>query len=303
MQADNAKSAVTVGKNFRFSMTRRLQFLATYILSKLFYLWHEVKTPRVRLFVYEIAYSICRATGRPPLRLRWLQFKQVRTIFGTFNIRPGTTDAACVSPAFERPDLNHLLTLLRRHLAAGRKVLFIDVGADVGSYAVSIANRLQHLGEISVLAFEPSRSSFELLRQNVADNDLTRIVEPRQIGLGDGSLTAATLRFDPHEPGGSGLDASLVHGELSEEVQMSTIDAQVNIETLASVVVLKLDVEGSETSVLKGATATLATAQEVLLLVEDFIDTSVVSYLENTGWSFQGKFTPYNSFWTFSHQA
>lgn len=284
-------------------MTRRIQFLVIYILSKLFYLWRDVETPRVRLFVYEIVYSICRAMGRAPLRLRWLQFKQVRTIFGTFNIRPGTTDAACVSPAFERPDLNHLLTLLRGHLTAGRKVLFIDVGADVGSYAVSIANRLHHLGEISVVAFEPSRSSFELLRQNVEGNNLTRIVEPRQIGLGDGSLTAATLRFDPDEPGGSGLDASLVHGELSEEVQMSTIDAQVNIETLASVVALKLDVEGSETSVLKGATATLATAQEVLLLVEDFIDTSVVSYLENTGWSFQGKFTPYNSFWTFSHQV
>jgi FkbM family methyltransferase len=302
MRADNTNAVVTAEKNFQFSTAKRLQFYVTYILSKLLYLWHDVKAPRVRLFVYEIVYSICRAVGRPPLRLRWLQLKQVTTIFGTFNIRPGTTDAACVSPAFERPDLKHLLTLLRGHLAAGRKVLFIDVGADVGTYAISIANRLYRFGEISVLAFEPSQSSCELLCQNVADNNLTQIVEPRQVGLGDGSYTAATLRFDPNEPGCSGVVGSIVHGELREEVQMSTIDAQVNIETLPSVVALKLDVEGSEISVLRGAAATLATAQEVVLLVEDFVDTSVVSYLENTGWSFQGKFTPYNSFWTFSHQ-
>jgi FkbM family methyltransferase len=232
--------------------------------------------------------------------LQWLQLKHVKTTFGTFNIRPGTTDAATVSPAFERSDLNQFLAMLKKRLSAGRTVLFIDVGADVGTYAISIANRLHHLGEIRVLAFEPSSSSYELLLKNVVDNNLTGIVEARQIALGDGSTGIATLRFDPREPGGSELNAPVRRGELSEEVTMSTIDAQVNTVALADVVALKLDVEGSEASVLKGATATLAAAQEVLLLAEDFIDPTVVSYLEKAGWSFQGKLTPYNSFWAIS---
>ena len=299
MQADdmiNSRS-VSPDPSYEYSITKHLRFLVTYVLAKVLYLWRDVKTPRIRLFAYEVVYSLCRATRRSPLSMRWLRLAQVTTSFGTFNIRPGTTDAACVSPAFERQDLDHLLALLGEHMAAGRTVLFIDVGADVGTYAISIGNRLRSLGEIRVLAFEPSKASFDLLRTNVRDNELTGIVELRQIGLGDGSVTSAELRFDAREPGCSGLDASLVHGEILEEVQMSTIDAQVNLDGLASVVALKLDVEGSEIAVLKGATVTLAAAHEVLLLVEDFVDASVVSYLERTGWSFREKATPYNSFW------
>jgi FkbM family methyltransferase len=305
MQTDDMISSPPAfpGQCYEYPAAKRLRFFVTYVLAKVLYLWRDVKTPRIRLFAYEVAYSLCRATRRAPFSLQWLRLTQITTIFGTFNIRPGTTDAACVSPAFERPDLDYLLTLLSEHMAAGRTVLFIDVGADVGTYAISIGNRLRSLGEIRVLAFEPAKVSCDLLRANVKDNELTRIVESRQIGLGDGSVTSAELRFDAREPGCSGLDASLVHGEIVEDVQISTIDAQVNLDVLASVVALKLDVEGSEVAVLKGATATLAAAQEVLLLVEDFVDASVVSYLEQTGWSFLEKITPYNSFWILRKKA
>lgn len=303
MRTDSA-NVIHEGKTFCFPRVRRLQFFVTYVWTKTVSFWHEVRTPRLRLFVYEVIYSFCRFIGYPPPQLGWLRLNRVETIFGVFNIRPGTTDAACVSPAFERPDLNHLLTLLSQRLSAGRTVLFIDVGADVGTYAISVANRLRHLGEISVLAFEPAQSSYELLRKNVAANDLSGIVDPRRMGLGDGSITSGTLQFNPREPGGGSVNASPVwHSELGEKVKISTIDEQVNIETLANVVVLKLDVEGSEIAVLNGAAATLAAAQEVLLLVEDFIDESVVAYLDTTGWSFQGKFTPYNSFWSYSRHV
>jgi len=250
------------------------------------------------LFVYEIVYSLCHAAKRQPLELRWLRLERVTSTFGTFNIRPGTIDAACVSPAFERPDLDHVLALLAERISVGRSVLFIDVGADVGTYAISVANRLRTFGDIRVLAFEPYRSSCELLRKNIADNDLTHVVEARQMALGDGSVTSATLHFDPREPGGSGLIPSLVQGQLREDVEVSCLDAQVDMRTLPDVVALKLDVEGGEIPVLMGAAATVAAAQEVLLLVEDFVDLSVVTYLERSGWSFEEKFTPYNSFWS-----
>ena len=286
---------------FGFTRARKSQFLATYIWSKTISFWYEVKTPRFRLFAYEVIYSICRAIGSPPPALKWLRLRRVVTTFGIFNIRPGTTDAACVSPGFERPDLDHLLDLLNQRLSAGCTVLLLDVGADVGTYAISVANRLRNLGQISVLAFEPSGSSYGLLSENVSVNGLNGIVEPRQLGLGDGSTDSAVLMSNPLEPGGRSLNASLVwHPEITEKVAMSTIDDQVDIETLADVVALKLDVEGSETAVLSGASATLASAKEVLLVVEDFIDTSIISYLQENGWSFLEKLTPYNSFWSYS---
>ena len=299
MQAQNmvdAASALTA-RSYEYPIAKRLRFLVSYVLAKVLYLWRDVKTPRIRLFAYEVVYSFCRAAGRSPLPLRWLQLTQVSTIFGTFNIRIGTTDAACVSPAFERQDLDLLLARLSEHMAAGKAVLFIDVGADVGTYAISVGNCLRALGDIRILAFEPSKVSCDLLRLNVANNDLVDIVEPRQIGLGDGSADSAELLFDAREPGCSGLDASIVQGEMVETVKMSTLDAQLARHVLGSVIALKLDVEGSEIAVLKGAATTLAAAEEVLLLVEDFVDVGIVSYLERTGWSFQEKVTPYNSLW------
>ena len=300
MRTQSANPSIS-DRTFGFSRAMKLRFVVTYIWTKCVSFWYEVKAPRFRLFAYEVVYSICRAIGSPPPRLEWLGLKRVATTFGVFHIRPGTTDAACVSPGFERPDLNHLIDLLNQRLSAGRTVLFLDVGADVGTYAISVANRLRNLGQISVLAFEPARSSYELLSENVSVNGLNEIVEPRQLCLGDGSIDSATLMSNPLEPGGRSLNASLVwHPEITEKVAMSTIDKQVNVEMLADVVALKLDVEGSETAVLNGATATLASAKEVLLVVEDFIDTSIISYLQENGWSFLEKLTPYNSFWSYS---
>jgi FkbM family methyltransferase len=304
MKTDSAYASTEEGKTFGFPRARKIQFFITYVWTKTVSFWYEVKAPRLRLFIYEVIYSIYRSIGHPPPRLAWLKLDRVETTFGVFNIRPGTTDAACVSPGFERPDLNELISLLSRRLTAGRTVLFLDVGADVGTYAISVGSRLRNLGEISVLAFEPASSSYELLRENVVANDLSEIVDARPLGLGDGSIDSGILQFNPREPGGRSLNASLVwQSELSEKVEISTIDKQVDMETLANVVALKLDVEGSEIAVLSGAVATLAAAEEVLLVVEDFIDESVITYLQTNGWSFQEKLTPYNSFWSYPRRT
>jgi FkbM family methyltransferase len=277
------------------------RFAVRYVLTKTVLLWREVRRPRLRLFLYEVVYSLCRATDRPTRPLRRLHLDHISTIFGEFRVRPGTIDAACVSPAFERPDLDELLARVGAYLREGRRVLFLDVGADVGTYTVSVANRLRHLGELRVLAFEPASSSFEYLRTNVALNRLDDIVTVRRTALGDGSVTSATLQFDPAEPGGSGLNEELVEGSVREEVPVSTVDAEVERAAggdPAPVVVVKLDVEGSETAVLEGAAATVAAADDVLLLVEDFVEPRIVDHLEGDGWTLVDKRTPYNSFWT-----
>ena len=62
-------------------------------------------------------------------------------------------------------------------------------------------------------------------------------------------------------------------------------------------VVLKIDVEGVEEIVLRGASGLLEQGIETHLMVEDFIDRSIVTYLEESGWEFEGKVTDYNSWW------
>jgi hypothetical protein len=63
------------------------------------------------------------------------------------------------------------------------------------------------------------------------------------------------------------------------------------------VLFLKIDVEWSEKYVLEWAYETLARFDEVYIMVEDFVDTSIVEYLENSEFTQIHKVTPYNSFW------
>ncbi|WP_433787496.1 FkbM family methyltransferase [Actinomycetospora sp. CA-101289] len=288
---------------FGFSDRARRRFVRRYVLAKTVGLWRDVRSPRLRMFLYEVIYSLCRAAGRPILPTGWLRLDHVTTVFGEFHLRPGTIDAACVSPAFERDDLDHLLALTRERLLAGRRVVFCDVGADVGTYSVAVANRLRDAGDLRILAFEPASSSQRMVAANVEANGIGDLVELRPVALGDGSVTEAELQFDPTEPGGSGLDHALVEGSVHERVTVSTLDAELAATgaDASDVLVLKIDVEGHEAAVLAGASAALAGAREVLLLVEDFVETSIIARLERDGWTFLDKRTPYNSFWV--HRA
>lgn len=279
--------------SFRFSRRRQVQFLATYAWSKTGGLLTDVQRGRGRLFVYEVVYSISRALGRSPRPMRRLGLDRIDTRFGRFALRPGTIDAACASPAFERPDVDRLLAELDSYRRAERDVVFLDVGADLGTYAVTVAN---HDPYIRGFAFEPAASSGALLVRNLELNAVEGRVEVVRAACGDGSTNEAVLTFDDDEPGSSGIRSGLVAGARHETVRVTTIDDALGSEPL-DVVVVKMDVEGYEVPALRGAQGAVDRARECLLLVEDFVDDAVVDHLEAQGWAFVDKLTPYNSFW------
>lgn len=284
------------------SRRQRLAFVVGYVAHKTVLLPWEVRSPRARLLAYEIVYSVCRLLGRNPLPLRFLGIRRIDSILGTFHVRPGTIDAACASPAFERPDVDMLLDELDRAVATGRDILFVDVGADIGTYSVTVGNHVRSAARaVRILAFEPSSSSVALLRRNIDANDLAAAAGVREVALGDGSCTTATLTFDRDEPGCSGLDTSALRVRegrvLLEQVAVSTLDHELADIPELDLLVLKLDVEGFERAVLDGGRASVARAAETLLLVEDFVDRRIVDHLYADGWTVVRKVTPYNSFW------
>lgn len=280
---------------------RHAAFVLSYVLHKTLLLPRDVRSPRLRMLVYEAVYSVCRLLGRSPLRLGFLHIRQVETRFGTFHVRPGTIDAACASPAFERQDVDLLLAELDRGVRAGRDIVFVDVGADIGTFTVTVGNHLGGGSSAKMLAFEPSSSSADLLRRNVDANGLTGLTDVRQRALGDGSTSTATLTFDLDEPGCSGLDVEALRVRVGrvvcEQVEVSTLDVELAELPELDLLVIKVDVEGFERAVLDGGRASIARATETLLLVEDFVDRRVVAHLRAGGWSLVGKVTPYNSFW------
>ncbi len=135
--------------------------------------------------------------------------------------------------------------------------LFVDVGANVGSYTVLAAGAVG----AKVIAVESVPSPFEALQQNVLLNRLGDRVCCVNAGMGE---QAGQLRFT------SGLGAInhvLASGECSEsiEVDVTTLD---DLCTGRVPMILKIDVEGYENAVIAGGMRTLADPRLQAVIME-----------------------------------
>ena len=127
----------------------------------------------------------------------------------------------------------------------------IDIGANVGMVSLLLA---QHAPERVIHAIEPAPSTFAALERNVARN-AARNVRCHRLAISD---AAGTLSFnaDPHERATARIATAA--DQFVEDVPATTLDAFVAANAIATVAILKIDVEGFETKVLEGARAALA---------------------------------------------
>lgn len=279
-----------------YPLGQKVLFYLGYFFRKVFCLWFEVKRPKLKMFIYEMIYSAKKLADYKALYVSPFATNTVETAFGKFRIRPGTTDMSTVSPAFERPDVDYLLMLLERLRSEGKRVLFLDIGAALGTFTVTVGNRLSDYPGLLVMAFEPSASSFELLKENIRLNGLEQKVEAFNFPLYSKDGLELEFAFSAENPGGSGLRAQ--GAERVEKVTARSLDAVLAGRAIDyDAAVMKIDVEGVECDVLKGARETLSSGKEFYILVEDFINPDVITCLEQEGAAFMSKLTPYNSFW------
>jgi len=137
-------------------------------------------------------------------------------------------------------------TFFRRYLRPGDVV--VDVGANFGLTALAAFSAVGSGGEVH--AFEPHPRIFSFLVGNIELNGAQEVVTPYNLAIGERAGTAylTDMRADDQNgvsPGATGL-----------RVAMSTLDDAAS--RLASIALLKIDVEGYEPFVLRGATQTLA---------------------------------------------
>jgi FkbM family methyltransferase len=144
------------------------------------------------------------------------------------------------------------LAVVRDLTAKGMVVL--DIGANVGFYAVRIAEWVGPTGR--VLAFEPDPFSFRVLQERARTSPHANI-ETYPVALGD--ITGeAVLYCGAYNRADNRLHAS--HDEpLVEQhlVEVCPLDAFLARNGREKVDALKIDVQGAEESVLRGAQATL----------------------------------------------
>jgi FkbM family methyltransferase len=142
--------------------------------------------------------------------------------------------------------------LVRALLAPG--MAFVDVGAHIGEYTLLAARRVGESGEVH--AFEPDARVHEVLVENIRLNGLERIVRshPWAVSDADGE---ADLRLGA-EPALSALATSSPPGAASPDgprVRTVTLDSYV---AGRRVDLVKIDVEGAEMLVVRGARRLLA---------------------------------------------
>jgi FkbM family methyltransferase len=145
------------------------------------------------------------------------------------------------------PDLPEM-TAWRRVLRPGG--LFIDVGANVGSYTIWAAE----LGA-EVMALEPAPDTFALLEENVALNGYP--VAAIQAAAG---ARCGTARFTSGQDADNRLDPA---GAI--QIQLVTLDSLIGDRHVAG---LKVDVEGYEIEVLRGCATALSERRIGLIQLE-----------------------------------
>ncbi len=150
--------------------------------------------------------------------------------------------------------------LLRRLLREGDTVA--DVGAHLGWYAVLLGCLVGPQG--SVIAFEPLETTRRQLAANLALNPQAPVrVVPCALGAASGDVDIHVFAGLPH--GHASVSRLGRNDYVTHRVRRSTLDAELAGDHIA---LLKLDAEGAELDVLRGAVATLSGDAAPIVLVE-----------------------------------
>jgi FkbM family methyltransferase len=147
-----------------------------------------------------------------------------------------------------------VVRLLQRTLRAGST--FVDVGANVGFHSVVASRLVGPLG--SVVAVEPEPFSLELLRANLWRHRC----ENARIYAVAASDAAGETRLAPDAAGRSGSALTAGPGLPVETARLDELLGDVTVD------VLKVDVEGAEPLVLRGAQELLERSRSVTAVVE-----------------------------------
>jgi FkbM family methyltransferase len=146
----------------------------------------------------------------------------------------------------------------------GPGMVAVDVGANAGLYSMIAAKRAGPSGR--VIAFEPSPRELRQLRTHLRLNSCANVVI-EEVALGDAIGHGDLLVVEGHETGCNSFHLSESDAAATRplRVVISTLDEYYRQGRLPRVDFIKLDVEGAELSVLRGAARLFHDLRPVLL--------------------------------------
>jgi FkbM family methyltransferase len=146
--------------------------------------------------------------------------------------------------------------------------IVVDIGAHIGLYTIISSKRVGFNGK--VIAIEAHPENFEILNRNIQLNHLTNVIalnyaaysEEERLKLYLPSGESGFTKYNTIMPKFAKRDEKFV------EVTANTLDNLLQSNGIRAVNWIKIDVEGAEFEVLKGAHNVLSESKDIALLIE-----------------------------------
>jgi FkbM family methyltransferase len=142
-------------------------------------------------------------------------------------------------------------------------MVVFDVGANIGYYSLIVARCVGTTGQVH--AFEPTPALAERIRLNAYLNNLTQVIV-NEVAVSEGAGTAS-LHISREDPEANSL-FNMESGTDVVSVSTTGLDAYSANAGISHVDLIKIDCEGSELSVLRGARELLSRQDAPVLLLE-----------------------------------
>lgn len=162
-------------------------------------------------------------------------------------------------------------------------MIILDIGANIGETALEFGRRTGKSGH--VYAFEPFPSTFQHLQKHLQWNKQENVTAV-QLGIADHPGTLK-LENNPNNTAGNRVSTT------GSDVQVTTLDAYVSEKQCGKIDFIKIDVEGFELHVLRGAQEVLRRDKPILFVeaVDEFLQLqnssthALVKFLEECNYS------------------
>ena len=153
-----------------------------------------------------------------------------------------------------------VLKQIEKYFSEKTEIILFDVGANVGNYLLSAKKILKN--KLIAHAFEPNKQTFQQLEQNLKNS---KNVSLYNFGLSD-KPRKELIYYDSKRMSLASLykrrlDHFNINLDNEEEIELNTIDSFCESQGILTIDFLKIDAEGHDLQVLKGASKLLNSGQ------------------------------------------